>query len=223
MGVKVKICGLTEPQQAAEVADAGADAVGLVFAPSPRRVDPDRAADIVAALPAGVLAVGVFVDFPAGDINAIAERVGLSIAQLHGEEPPAIVSDLAIPCWKAFGVRSGQYILDLHEWLVCLDSPGEQSLRGVMFDAWSPAMAGGSGETFNWHLLDEARSRGELEGFGELILAGGLQVANVAEAIRVVQPDWVDVSSGVEQAKGIKDPHKVRDFIAAVRQADPQG
>lgn len=215
--VRVKICGLTEPAQARWAADCGAAAVGLVFAPSKRRIDADRAAAIVDVLPEGIWKVGVFVDAKAGEINALARKTGITHAQLHGREEPGLVADLDVPVIKAFGVRSGQFILEVHDWLVCLPGGSEDRLAGVLLDAVAPDAAGGTGRTFNWDLVARARADGAMNDLPEVFLAGGLDPGNAVEACRTVQPDWLDVSSGVEISPGVKDPQRVRAFIEAAQ------
>lgn len=211
--VRVKICGLTDPAQASFVQQAGADAVGLVFAPSRRQVTPAQAARIVDALPAATWKVGVFVDERPEIINPLARRVGLTHVQLHGREAPGVLADLELPAVKAFGVRSGQFILEVHDWLVCLPPGCEDRLVGVLFDAVSPHTAGGTGTRFNWDLLESARAEGNMDDLPEIFLAGGLDPSNAAEAVRRLQPEWLDVSSGVERAPGVKDPDKVAAFL----------
>ncbi len=212
----VKICGLTDPGQAAAVAGLGADFIGLVFADSKRYVSNELARDIVQAIPAETPAVGVFVNSSAAEINRTARETGIAIAQLHGEETPSILGEIEIPCIKAFRIRDAESIVQIHEWLVCIEQGC--TLEAVLLDAYSPDAAGGTGEKFNWNLLVEAREHGGLDDLPPLILAGGLDAGNVAEAIRIVQPWAVDVSSGVESSPGIKNPAKVRDFIQTVQQ-----
>jgi phosphoribosylanthranilate isomerase len=219
--VRVKICGLTEPAQARWAADCGAEAVGLVFAPSKRRIDAERAAAIVRALPAEVWKVGVFVDARAAEINVLARRTGITHAQLHGAEEPGLVADLDVPAIKAFGVRSGQFILDMHDWLVCLPAGCEDRLAGVLLDAVAPDAAGGTGRRFNWDLVARARAEGAMDYLPDVFLAGGLDPSNAVEACRTVQPDWLDVSSGVEISPGVKDPQRVRAFIEAAKTTQP--
>lgn len=210
----VKICGLTDTANAAVVAGLGADFIGLVFARSKRLVSNEQARSIVQALPKNTSAVGVFVDASAEEINTTAEETGIRIAQLHGDEPPAILGEIEIPCIKAFRIRDAESIIAVHEWIVCIEE--DCTLEAVLLDAYSPTAAGGTGERFNWDLLVEARQHGGLGDLPPLILAGGLDATNVAEAIRTVQPWAVDVSSGVESAPGVKDPEKVRAFLATV-------
>ena len=215
---RIKICGLTDPGQARLAAGLGAEFIGIVLAESSRCVQPDRAGEIVRALHGLAPAVGVFVDAPAGRINQTARRCGLAIAQLHGQEPPEILSEIEIPCIKAFRIRGGESIAAIGEWLARIE-PGS-SLQAVLLDACVPGARGGTGERFNWELIPQARQRGDLAEMPPIILAGGLDPDNVAQAIEIVQPWAVDVSSGVESAPGQKDPARIRAFIEAVRSAD---
>jgi len=197
--VRVKICGITNVDDALLAADAGADAIGLVFSDkSPRVVTPEAAAAIVRALPPFVQAVGLFVDAALETVNATAEYCRLDIVQLHGDETPEFCSQVTRRVIKAFRVRDRE----------SLDPIKDYRVSGYLLDAWSPSAHGGTGTTFNWEL---ARDAGR---FGPIILAGGLTPDNVASAVRMVDPYGVDVSSGVEAMPGRKDPEKVRAFIS---------
>jgi phosphoribosylanthranilate isomerase len=205
--VRVKICGITTPDDGVMAARAGADAIGLVFFPkSPRYVEPAAARAIHAAVPPFVLRVGVFVDPTAAAIAEAVAAGGLDVLQLHGSEPPEAFDALPRRAIKA--VRVGP-AFDI-----------EQALRydgrahGLLLDTQTDGTHGGTGETFDWTLVQELRPRASY-----LILAGGLDPENVTRAIKAVRPDAVDVSSGVERAPGHKDPEKVRAFIAAVKEA----
>lgn len=231
--VRVKIEGLRDAAAARRVAEMGADAIGLVFAESPRRVTVEEARDIVIALPTGVATVGVFVNAEPSDINRVVEETGIQYVQLHGDEPPSIVAQIHAPCIKAFRVKDEGWVNEVMTWLGC--APGANRSRSakqrepasgeaflpsrltVLLDAYDPAVRGGSGRRFNWELIAAARARGEMEGLGPIILAGGLTPECVAEAIRSVGPWAVDVASGVESSPGVKDLRKVRAFLEAVR------
>ena len=214
--VRVKICGLRDPAQARRIAQMGADAVGLVFAASPRWVSPEQAAAVAAALPAFVSAVGVFVDADAATINRVADRVALHMVQLHGQEPPGIVSELSLPCIKAFSVVDRNWIDSVHAWLAGV--PDVSRVHGILLDAHKPGVRGGTGERFNWEWVAEARAQGRLAHMPPLILSGGLDAYVVSDAIEVVGPWAVDVSSGVEASPGVKDIRKVEAFIRATRE-----
>ncbi|MCD4823471.1 MAG: phosphoribosylanthranilate isomerase [Phycisphaerae bacterium] len=212
--VRVKICGLTMPEQARAIIEMGADAIGLIFAESKRQVTADQAAAITDELPPGA-AVGVFVDSSAEQINAIAGKTRLACAQLHGNEPPEIVAKLTLPCVKAFRVRNGSWLEEVHNWLASVPEPAREKVMGIMLDTFSPAAAGGTGEAFNWDLVSDARAAGGVNGLPPLILAGGLDATNVVGAIATVQPWGVDASSGVETEPGVKDMEKVAAFLTA--------
>jgi phosphoribosylanthranilate isomerase len=216
--VRVKICGLREPKQALKIAQMGADAVGLVFAPSPRWVSPEQARAVVEVLPPPVWAVGVFCDSDGETINRVAQRTGIAAAQLHGQEGPEIVAQLSLPCIKAFPVGGKEWIDAVRAWLDGV--PAGRRLAAVLLDAHSPVARGGTGQAFNWEWVAEARSEGKLKGLPPLILSGGLDAANVSAAIDIVQPWAVDVSSGVESSPGVKDLGKVEDFIRSTREGE---
>ena len=207
MGVRVKICGITTPEDAAMVARAGADAVGLVFWPrSSRHVSLAAAREIGRAVPPFVLRVGVFVDATPPELAAAAEAARLDVLQLHGDELPEDFVALPRRGVKALRVGPG---FDAEEAMRY-----EGRAAGLLLDTQSKTAPGGTGETFDWALAQTLRPR-----VSYLILAGGLTPENVGRAIEVVRPDAVDVSSGVESAPGRKDPDKVRAFIEAVRRA----
>ena len=177
---------------------AGADALGFVFfEKSPRNVDPERAAGIIAGIPPFVQVVGLFVNAPLDFVNETADRCGLDIIQLHGEESPSYCDAVRRRVMKAFRVRGMESIAALSDYRVA----------GYLLDAYSPNSYGGTGERFDWDCAVAAQGR------GPIILAGGLDPANVASAVSRVAPFAVDVSSGVESSPGRKDPEKVRTFI----------
>jgi phosphoribosylanthranilate isomerase len=201
----LKICGITRLADAEAAVQHGATALGFVFWPkSPRYVTPDQAAAIVAALPEGVASVGVFVNETADAIERIADRVGLSMVQLHGDERPDEAAALKRPVVRA---------LTLDDSAACDDWPAETTF---LIDAADRVRRGGTGQTVDW-----ARA-GELAARRRVILAGGLTAENVAEAIARVRPCGVDVSSGVEAAPGVKDFNKVAAFLANARRAFEQ-
>ncbi len=198
---RIKVCGLTDSQEAKAVAEAGADAIGLVFAESPRKIDPHRARQIVQNLPPMVQTVGVFVNESVEEIRRIIDYCGLDLVQLHGEETPETCKDLAPRAIKAWRIRSQTDIQAL--------LPYQEVVKAFLLDAWSPVAHGGTGETFDWSIANEAKSIISRP----IILAGGLKPENVARAIRQVKPWAVDVSSGVENAPGKKNIGLVTDFI----------
>ncbi|MDH0304460.1 MULTISPECIES: phosphoribosylanthranilate isomerase [unclassified Pseudomonas] len=203
--VRSKICGITRIEDALAAVEAGADALGFVFyAKSPRAVDVRQARAIINALPPFVTTVGLFVNAPRCELNEILEVVQLDLLQFHGDETPADCEGYHRPWIKALRVRPGD---DLEA--ACQHYSGA---RGILLDAYVPGVPGGTGESFDWSLIPSRLSK-------PIILAGGLSADNVAEAIRQVRPYAVDVSGGVEQAKGIKDADKIDAFMRAVRQA----
>jgi len=206
--VFVKICGIRSIQDARLAVEAGADAIGFVFWPmSPRRIDADAAAAIGRELPPFVLRVGVFVDTPRDEMAVVADRAGLDLLQLHGDEPPEALAGAPRRALKAVRVGKGFAVQDALRYV--------GHAAGVLVDtrlAGETALLGGTGVTFDWTLIRGLRDRVPF-----LMLAGGLSPDNVAEAIRAVRPHAVDVSSGVEARPGRKDPAKVRAFVEAVR------
>lgn len=209
---RVKICGITRPDDGRHAARAGADAIGLVFyPPSPRYVSPRQAADIVAALPPFVTTVGLFVDAPPEQIAALLEQVPLDMLQFHGDESPEYCAAFQRPWIKALRMRDG---VDPQ---AEADRYGAAGARGLLVDSYVPGVPGGTGERFDWDRLPADPPL-------PLVLAGGLDPANVAEAVRRVRPWAVDVSGGVEvlgvdgrRQGGIKDPGAVSAFIRAAR------
>lgn len=206
MTTPVKICGITRFEDAALAARLGAAWVGFVFWPgSPRFVEPDAAADILAALPPHVTGVGVFVDQEIEQVNTIAERVGLGAVQLHGDEPAAACARCTRRVIKAVGLPVG-------------GSPetvdAVWSGATVLLDAFDPVLKGGTGRQVEWTVAARiARRR-------RTILSGGLRAENVGDAVRHVAPYALDVSSGVESRPGLKDPDRLRAFFEAVTTAN---
>jgi phosphoribosylanthranilate isomerase len=202
---RVKICGITRPGDARAAAEAGADAIGLVFyAPSPRFLNVERAAEIRDALPPFVQTVALFVNADAAQVAQVLGRVRPGMLQFHGEETPQFCAQFGVPYVKACRVRPG---VDLLEYLRPFSSAA-----AWLLDSFVEAY-GGVGERFDWSLVPRGLER-------PLILSGGLERGNVAEAVRQLRPWGVDVSSGVESAKGIKDAAKIAAFISEVRNAD---
>jgi phosphoribosylanthranilate isomerase len=205
MRTRIKICGITRAEDAQAAAQAGADAVGLVFyPPSPRYLSVERAVEIRDALPPFVQTVALFVNADAAQVAQVIGRVRPGVLQFHGEEGPRFCAQFGVPYVKACRVRPG---VDALEYL----RPFEGA-AAWLYDSYVPEY-GGVGERFDWSLLPATRER-------PVILSGGLARDNVAEAIRRVRPWGVDVSSGVESAKGVKDRAKMAAFIAEVRHAD---
>ena len=203
--VRSKICGITRIEDALAAAEAGADAIGFVFyAKSPRAVDVRQARAIMAELPPFVTTVGLFVNASRCELNEILEAVPLDLLQFHGDETPADCEGYHRPWIKALRVRPGD---DLEA--ACRRYAGA---RGILLDTYVAGVPGGTGEAFDWSLVPSRLSK-------PIILAGGLSAGNVGQAIAQVRPYAVDVSGGVEQAKGIKDAAKIEAFMRAVKQA----
>ncbi|QNT42511.1 MULTISPECIES: phosphoribosylanthranilate isomerase [Pseudomonas] len=203
--VRSKICGITRIEDALAAAEAGADAIGFVFyAKSPRAVDVRQARAIIAELPPFVTTVGLFVNASRCELNEILEVVPLDLLQFHGDETPQDCEGYHRPWIKALRVRPGD---DLEA--ACRLYAGA---RGILLDTYVPGVPGGTGEAFDWSLVPARLSK-------PIILAGGLSADNVGQAIAQVRPYAVDVSGGVEQAKGIKDAAQIEAFMRAVKQA----
>ncbi len=202
----IKLCGMTSVEDARIAADLGIQAIGLVFhAASPRHLTPERAREIASAVPDGIHRVGIFVDESPERIAIVAGFCGLTHAQLHGTESPAIARALPIPVIKALRVRT---VDDLSR----VDAFAETAVM-ILLDAFVSGKAGGTGETFDWSLAAEPAKK------HRVILAGGLSPENVADAMRRVRPFGVDASSSLESAPGVKDPTRMRAFVDAVRKA----
>jgi phosphoribosylanthranilate isomerase len=205
VSVKVKICGITNIADAQVAVQAGADALGLMlYSGSSRYIPLETAQEIARSLPPSVMRVGVFVDPEPADVFAAVQSCGLSLLQFHGAETSQFCQQFGVMTMKAFRMRNAESLAPLESF----------SAGAFLLDSYVPDKAGGTGETFNWELAVEAKKFGR-----PIFLAGGLTPANVAEAIRVVQPFGVDVSSGVEFSPGRKDPEKIRAFIAAAKGA----
>jgi phosphoribosylanthranilate isomerase len=199
-GLIVKICGITGGADAEAAVEAGADWIGLNFwARSRRHVTLEQARAIVEVLPGDVRKVGVFVNAPAPHLLEIASALGLDLVQLHGDETPELARSLGRPVLRALRVSSASDLFGLDAW------PGEH----VLVDAPSEGY-GGSGTAFDWGLVRGVQGK-------KLILAGGLDPDNVAQAVRQVRPAGVDVASGVESSPGIKDADKMRRFVDAAK------
>lgn len=207
--IRIKICGLTRVDEAVHAAAAGADAIGLVFAPqSPRRLGVDDAGAIVRALPPLVARVGLFVDAPAAEVTRVLDATGIDTVQFHGGESPEFCAAFRprVKVLKAFRVRGPETLAELEAYRGAAD--------GWLLDAYVPGVHGGTGSRFDWGLAVRARALG-----WPLILAGGLTPANVRQAVTGVQPFAVDVSSGVESAPGRKDPALVEALVGEARAA----
>jgi phosphoribosylanthranilate isomerase len=203
---RIKICGLTRTEDALAAAHSGADAIGLVFhEKSPRHVSAQQAARVAAVVPPFVTVVGLFVNPAENAVREVLRQVPLDVLQFHGEEEPEFCACFGRPYLKAIRVRQD---VDL---IQC--AARYAGAQGLLLDAFVEGAHGGTGATLDWALIPPAMPL-------PLILAGGLHAGNVAEAIRLVRPWAVDVSSGVEMSKGIKDAAKIAAFVNEVKQAD---
>ncbi len=199
MRTRVKICGITRPEDALAAAQAGADAIGLVFyPPSPRHVSLAQAGAVARVLPPFVTLTGLFVNAEPEEIEAVLARVPIDLLQFHGDESPEQCAVFQRPYIKALRVRPE---MDLE-----LERQRYQRARGLLLDTYRPGVPGGTGDTFDWSLIPKSLA-------GQIILAGGLHADNVAMAIEQVHPYAVDVSGGVEASKGIKDAGKIEAFF----------
>ena len=219
---RIKICGVCRPEDAAAAADAGADAIGLVFhPPAPRCVTPECARKILAALPAFVTPVGLFVDVPAEEVRRAAQELGLRHLQLSGAESPETVAELSdFAVVKAIPVEPRRFGQTLSLWRDAVRRLKLLNLKGFVLETAGTGQAGGSGIANDWSTVLRHRAAGDFDGLPAVIAAGGLTPETVAAVVRDVRPWAVDVSSGVEQARGQKSPQKIAAFVEAVRRAD---
>lgn len=219
---RIKICGVRNRATAMVAVEAGASYIGLVFAEaSPRRVAVEDARAIVATLPAHVTPVALFVNRPAEEVRVTCAAIGVKTAQLHGHETPEYARSLApLRVIKAVSTESNDWASAMSPW-----EPLSDAVEALLCDAAPPPDAaksfrGGHGQAFDWDALASALRSGSVRGSPRVMLAGGLRVDNVARAIRTVRPYAVDVSSGVESSRGVKDVGMIYAFCAAVREAD---
>ena len=203
--VKVKICGITNLEDAIAAAEAGADALGFVFYPeSPRFVDPTTARDIISKLPVFITSVGVFVDESEGVIRRILRESGVQLLQFHGSESPILCTRFREKVIKAIKIKDAESINNMRMF----------DLDTFLLDTYNDEAKGGTGRSFDWKIATMAKEH------GRIILSGGLTPSNVGEALNIVKPYGVDVSTGVEKSPGKKDHIKVREFIKEVRGFD---
>ena len=213
---RIKICGLTRAQDVRAAVEAGADALGFVFYPkSPRYVTPSQAAALIATVPPFVTTVGLFVNAEAAQLREIVAEAPVSLLQFHGDETvehsAALAAAVNRPFIRAMRIGSTTLAADLIEYAQAYQA-GSHLFSGLLLDTLVEAY-GGSGKVFDWSLIPKELAP-------QVVLSGGLSVHNATDAVKRVRPFAVDISSGVEQDKGIKDAAKIRAFIAAIRQAD---
>ncbi|WP_211441066.1 phosphoribosylanthranilate isomerase [Collimonas humicola] len=213
---RIKICGLTRAQDVRAAVEAGADALGFVFYPkSPRYVTPSQAAALIATVPPFVTTVGLFVNAEAAQLREIVAEAPVSLLQFHGDETvghsAALAAAVNRPFVRAMRIGNATLAADLIEYAQAY-AAGSRLFAGLLLDTLVEAY-GGSGKVFDWSLIPKELAP-------QVVLSGGLSVHNATDAVRRVRPFAVDISSGVEQEKGIKDAAKIRAFIAAIRQAD---
>lgn len=202
----IKICGIRDAAMACVAAAAGADAIGLVFYPhSPRAVTIADAETICKAMPSTMRTVALFVNADIALVNAVKNKVSPSILQFHGDETAPYCQQFGVPYWKALRVNAQTDLINLHAEFVTADR--------LLLDADKVGLYGGSGESFDWQLIPPPLRE-------SIILSGGLQVNNIRRAIETIRPWGVDVSSGVEETKGVKSAALIRQFIREVRSAD---
>jgi phosphoribosylanthranilate isomerase len=202
--VKIKICGLTRAEDVQAAVEAGAGAIGFVFTASPRRISIDKAIELSAYVPGGVLRVGLFLDQDRSEIERVTGSVPLDILQFHGNETEQECDRFKLPWLKAVAMENAESVKQAEQ-----DFPGA---AGLLLDSHSKGKRGGSGKSFDWSLSRSIEK--------PVWLAGGLNADNVTRAIQTVRPYAVDVSSGVESEPGIKDPTRLKAFVKAVRQAE---
>ncbi len=202
---RVKICGITRVEDALSAVEQGADAIGLVFyPPSPRYVSASQAAEIAQVLPAFVSVVGLFVDAPSADIEAVLSKVPIDLIQFHGNETPEQCRRYEKPYIKAIRVKTDTNLIQYQS--------DFSDAKALLLDTYTEGVPGGTGQVFDWNVIPKHMTK-------QLVLAGGLDANNVTQAIKLVKPYAVDVSGGVESAKGIKDAAKIAAFMRGVSDA----
>ena len=204
--VRVKICGITNPEDASMALRMGVDAIGFIFAQSPRRIDPERAREIIDGLPPFARTVGVFVNETPESIKEIIRFCALDLIQLHGDESPDICAQLMPRTIKSFRIKDPSSLDDLESYV--------GKTRAFLFDTYAEEKWGGTGKTFDWDLAIRGKNPGV-----PVILSGGLNPSNIQSAISTVQPYAVDVSSGIEERPGKKDPVLLKRLMESIKQS----
>jgi len=202
--VRVKICGMTRLADAEKAIELGADALGFIFAESPRQITPQKARDISRRISPFVKTVGVFINEKPAKIRKIMDFCGLDLVQLHGNEPVSACSELAPRVIKAFRVQGEESLLRITDF--------KNHVRAILLDAYQKGLNGGTGKTFDWRLALKAKKTGI-----PMVLSGGLGPENIREALEQVHPFAVDISSGIEERPGIKDHFRMRTFMRRIK------
>ncbi len=202
--MKVKVCGITNREDAAMAIELGADALGFIFAPSPRQITPEKAGNIIWSLPPFVKKVGVFVNEAPAEIRRIRQVCGLDLVQLHGDEPPAICAEFMPYAIKAFRLKDESTLQAI--------KPYRENVTAFLFDTYTKDKRGGTGMICNWDLASKGKKLGI-----PIILAGGLTPSNVQAAVTAVRPYAIDVNSGVEQSPGKKSPDLLKTLMENVK------
>ncbi len=218
--MRIKICGITSAADATAAVRAGADAVGLNFVSGKRQIDTARAASILPVLPRSVTPVALVTvsgDELPDDAVRLLERFHVTDVQLYGNVTPQTVRHLRSQGWQPWVVRHARRGAFPHDTRDFLDACGEQPPHRLVLDTVDPGQPGGTGRTLDWSLVADARESGALQGWPPLFLAGGLTAGNVGQAISIVRPWGVDVSSGVESEPGRKSAEKMEAFVRAAR------
>jgi len=208
--VRVKICGITNYQDASNAVTLGVDAIGFIFAPSPRKITPEKARDIICAIPPFVKTVGVFVNEDPATIRQIIQFCGLDLVQLHGDELPDLCHELMPYTIKAFRPKDEKDLSAIRHYV--------ERIRALLFDTYSEEKRGGTGKTFDWNLAIKGKELGV-----PVILAGGLTPSNIETAISTVRPFAVDVNSGVEERPGKKSPALMKRLMETIKGIDNGG
>ncbi len=203
--MKVKICGITNYEDASAAVDLGVDALGFIFAKSPRRIETETARRIIQSLPPFVMSVGVFVNQKPEEIEETVKECGLDLVQLHGDESPVICERLMPRVIKVFWLKDESSLDGIKPYI--------GKVRGLLFDTFSKKERGGTGKTFDWDLAIKGKKMGM-----PVILSGGLNPSNIAEAMRVVKPFAVDVNSGVEKSPGQKDHALIKGLMKTIKE-----
>jgi phosphoribosylanthranilate isomerase len=208
--VRIKICGITHMADAEAAVESGADALGFVFAKSPRQITPQKARDITRRISPFVKTVGVFVNEQPAEIRKIMDFCGLDLLQLHGNESVTVCSELAPRVIKAFRIQEEESLLQIPEF--------KNHVRAILLDTYQKGLNGGTGKTFDWGLAIKAKKTGI-----PLVLSGGLGLDNIEEALERVNPFAIDISSGIEKRPGIKDHGRMRVFMEKIKDYERKG